>query len=133
MTRRNSVDVDEQQLQEVVSRGIPKNIPYTPPQQPQEPKEIEEVHQKQDGRKRVNKSERDGYEQTYLKKREYPDRQMIYITKHLHRKLVKIVQGFDAESRTNVSSYIENIIWQHCEENKDLINGAYKTNYELPL
>ena len=133
MTRRNSVDVDEQQLQEVVSRGIPKNVPYIPPQQPQESKEIDEVYPKQDGRKRVSRSERDSYEQIYLNRREFPDRQMIYITKHLHRKLVKIVQGFDAESRTNVASYMENIVLQHCEENKDLINGAYKTNYELPL
>lgn len=125
MSKKN-VNIDEQTLQESIARGIPQNMGYNPPEYAQK----EPI--KEEGRKRLTRNMNDEYIESYLTKVEFPARQMIYVSEETHKSLSDIVNVVGGR-KANLSSYVENIIRSHFNENKELINGLHKNQYKPPL
>jgi len=138
MSKKSNVEVDETLLQEIVSRGVPQNRGYVPPlpQSPQshivdDPEEVDPPPT-QEPKRRVAKSKSQSYSEVYFSKVDFPARQLIYVSKETHKKLTDIIQVAGGRN-TNLSSYLENIVLNHFEQNKETINGLYANNFKPPI
>ncbi|MFR9592578.1 MAG: DUF3408 domain-containing protein [Rikenellaceae bacterium] len=122
MNNRERPDIDEGAMQDMVARGTGQTPTPTPTDEPQ----------KSEVRKRQPRDKSSEYVDRYLNKIEFPARQLIYVSKKTHASLTKIVQIVGGD-RSNLSSYVENIICSHLESNKDLVNGLYANNFTPPV
>ncbi len=122
-------NIDEKVLQESIARGIPKPMGYTPPKhEKEEPKAEKEVSE---NTKRTSKQKSEMYINSFLSKRDFTDRQLIYVSKDTHKRLSNFVKIVGGEGVT-LSSYVESILRNHIDENKELINGLFKSHLEFP-
>lgn len=127
-------NIDEKALQESISRGIPKPMGYTPPTyEPSkvENKEDEIAERKIETSKKAIKLKNEIYINTYLSKKDFTNRQLIYVSKDTHKRLSNFVTIVGGEGVT-LSSFVESILRNHLDENKDLINSLFKANLEYP-
>lgn len=122
MNNRERPDIDEGAMQDMVARSTG---------QVATPATIEET-QKSEVRKRQPRDKSSEYIDRYLNKIDFSARQLIYVSKETHTALTKIVQIVGGE-KSNLSSYVENIICSHLESNKDLVNGLYTNNFTPPV
>jgi hypothetical protein len=83
-------------------------------------------------RTRKRKDQVGDYKETYFKRIDFSDRQPLYITRITHEKLMLIVNIVGGR-KAAISSYVENILLQHLESNKEEINRLYDDNYTRPL
>ena len=132
MSKKNNVEVDETLLQEIVSRGVPQNRGYIPaPNTDSESPQISDTPTLEP-KKRAVKTKSLSYSDTYFTKIEFPERQLMYVSKETHKKMCDIIQIAGGRN-TNLSSYIENIVLNHFEQNKETINGLYANNFKPPI
>ncbi len=120
MSNRERPEIDEQAMQDIVARGIGPNSAPT------------EETPKNEVRKRPSKDKSLEYIDRYLNKIDFSTRQLIYVSKKTHASLTKIVQIIGGD-KSNLSSYVENIICSHLEANKELVNGLYANNFIPPV
>lgn len=106
----------------MIAQGAEQSSPPTTTDEPQ----------KSEVRRRQPRDKSSEYVDRYLNKVEFPARQLIYVSKKTHASLTKIVQIVGGD-RSNLSSYVENIICSHLEANKDLVNGLYANNFIPPV
>lgn len=135
MGKRDNKEVDENLLQEIISRGVPQSMGHVPPVVSINSKseEIDRQEQpKQEVRKKHSKNKSESYKEEFFVKLEFSARQLIYVTKETHKTLVDIVQVAGGE-KANLSSYVENIIRSHFESHKEVINGLYTNNFKPPI
>ena len=133
-------NIDEKMLQESIARGIPKPMGYTPPNpdvgEMKNEDELfsvktQDTEPKGNCTKLTNKQKGEEYIKTFLTKRDFPDRHLVYVSKDTHKRLsnfVKIVAG----EGVSLSSYVDSILRNHLDENKELINGLFKSHLEFP-
>jgi hypothetical protein len=88
----------------------------------EEPKELSGLKEK--GTKRKRKEPED-YESTFLQKRSLKTRQCVYISLDVHTKIQKIVRSFGNQEIT-VGGYIDTVLLEHLETNKEEINELYR-------
>lgn len=138
MSKKNNVEVDETLLQEIVSLGVPQNRGYVPPlpQSPpfhikDDPEEVDPPPM-QEPKRRVVKNKSQSYSDMYFPRVDFPARQPVYVSMATHKKLADIIQVAGGRN-TNLSSYIENIVLNHFEQNKETINGLYANNFKPPI
>jgi len=72
------------------------------------------------------------YCETYFEKVDLSYRKSICIAKETHSTLLKIVNMIGGR-KTNLSSYVENIILQHLESYKEKINELYESKFKRPI
>jgi len=65
------------------------------------------------------------YTSTFLQKNEIKTRQCVYISQRIHATITEIVRVI-ADKDITVGGYIDNVLLQHLEANKDEINDLYK-------
>lgn len=132
-----SKKIDEQTLKDAVTRGIPRDSGYMPP--PYNPpkyndddvtdgSEIKESPRILKGRN----SELERYKAKYLQKTEKVGRQFICVSDELHKSLSKLVNGLEVKG-ASISSYAENILRDHLDEHREMLNNDYKRKYEAPI
>ncbi len=122
MNNRERPNIDEDAMQDMVARGTGQTSPSP----------LTDEHHKSDVRKRQPRDKSSEYMDRYLNKIDFSTRQLIYVSKKTHASLTKIVQIVGGD-RSNLSSYVENIICSHLEANKDLVNGLYANNFAPPV
>ncbi len=113
MSSRETPKIDESLMQDIVSRG------GEPPTQPEQ-------------RQRPPRDRSKEYLNRYLPKVEFSARQLIYVSKETHAALTTIVQIVGGD-KSNLSSYVENIICSHFEANKEIINNLYANKFKPPV
>jgi hypothetical protein len=79
-----------------------------------------------------DRAEEVDYGEIYFKKVDLSYRKSIYITKETHSTLLTIVNMLGGR-KTNLSSYVENIILQHLESHKEEINELYENGFKRPI
>ena len=72
------------------------------------------------------------YGEIYFKKVDLSYRKSICIAKETHSTLLKVVNMIGGR-KTNLSSYVENIILQHLESHKEEINELYENGFKRPI
>ena len=132
--------IDENFMKELISQGVPakrekqpENIPNPSGETgiPQEGQHTETLQiEKPTPRKR--KGGTGDYRETYFQKVELADRQPLYVSRTTHEKLMRIVTVIGGRKVT-VSSYVENILLHHFEQNQDDINALYESNFQKPI
>lgn len=102
--------------------------PKAPQQVPEEETEDEEIKEsplsKEKGSRKKRKEQED-YKTTFLQKKELKTRQCVYISLNVHEKIQKIVRSF-ANQEITVGGYIDTVLWEHLEANKEEINELYR-------
>jgi len=78
--------------------------------------------------KRKRREQTENFRDTYFRRIDFYDRQLLYITRATHEKLTMIVNLIGGR-RATISSYVENILLQHLESNKEEINRLLDEHY----
>jgi len=78
--------------------------------------------------KRKRREQTENFRDTYFRRVDFYDRQLLYITRATHEKLTMIVNLIGGR-RATISSYVENILLQHLESNKEEINRLLDEHY----
>lgn len=90
-----------------------------------EDEEIKESPLSKEKGSRKKRKESEDYKGTFLKKKELKTRQCVYISLDVHEKIQKIVRFF-ANQEVSVGGYIDTVLLEHLETNKDEINELYR-------
>lgn len=69
------------------------------------------------------------YDDVFLARNEIKTRKCVYISREVHRIVLKIVREI-AHDGITVGGYIDTVVKRHLEENRDEINRLYKRNRE---
>lgn len=76
---------------------------------------------------RRKRSQAQGYKETFLKRNEIKTRQCVYISYDVHAKIVKLVRALvDAGNDISVGGYIDTVLNEHLQANKEEINEIYR-------
>ena len=68
-----------------------------------------------------------GYKDTFLKRNEMKTRQCVYISYDVHDKIVRLVRALlSAGNEISVGGYIDTVLAEHLQANKDEINEVYR-------
>lgn len=128
---RRVEDIDEKELLESIA-GMPTKETATPPTVQQSETE---KYQKPEGEPKVedsisqetptNKRRTTDYKAVFLNPRELSARKCVYISMEIHDKIVKIVSQI-AEKGLSVGVYVDTVLSQHLETNKNEINALYR-------
>jgi hypothetical protein len=130
----SATDIDEKALLDsIYAKKNP--APDAPVQsrretEPQEQENVAETeYSKEKGEKastRKKRKEAEDYRSVFLKKKELKTRQCVYISMAVHEKIQKIVRSC-ANLEMTVGGYIDTVLWEHLETNRDEINELYRT------
>jgi hypothetical protein len=103
--------------------------PKTPQQVPKgneaEDEELKESELSKEKGSRKKRKEPEDYKTTFLQKKELKTRQCVYISLDVHEKIQKIVRFF-ANQEVSVGGYIDTVLLEHLETNKNEINELYR-------
>ena len=67
------------------------------------------------------------YKETFLKRNEIKTRQCVYISYEVHAVIAKLVRTLiDEGNDISVGGYIDTVLWEHLQLNKDEINELYR-------
>ena len=89
-------------------------------------KESQQEEPEQEERKAVAKPRSgSGYRSAFLQPKELKTRQCVYISQDLHETILAIVKEI-ADKNMTVGAFIDTVIRQHLEDNKQEINTLYK-------
>lgn len=125
----NVDDIDEKSL--LASIYAKKNpgksqLLNEPPPQREETEAKDEtgsIKVKETSKKR--KKETEDYQSVFLQKKGLKTRQCVYISLEAHEKIQKILKSI-ADQDITVGGYIDTILWQHFDANKEEINELYR-------
>lgn len=127
---RRVEDIDEKELLESIAGMPSKEKP--PAIQPIEVKEYQEPEEAQPEVEEsisievpTNKRRTTDYKAVFLNPRELSARKCVYISMEIHEKIVKIVSQI-AEKGVSVGVYVDTVLKQHLETNKNEINALYR-------
>ena len=95
--------------------------------------ETEHIEEKQEdsapvAQVRENSRKRKGqvnYKETFIRRNEIKTRECVYISREIHSKVVKLVRALDDTSIT-IGGYIDIVLSEHLEQNKDEINEIFR-------
>ena len=131
----NIPKVDEDFMREVISQGVPmkrdailKNERTIIIEENESAIETPDVIEAQN----EELAEEEDYCETYFKKVDLSYRKSICIAKETHSTLLTIVNMIGGR-KTNLSSYVENIILEHLESHKEEINELYENGFKRPI
>lgn len=80
---------------------------------------------KEPSRRKRNQAQ--GYKETFLKRNEIKTRQCVYISYDVHAKIAKLVRALvDAGNDISVGGYIDTVLNEHLQANKEEINEIYR-------
>ncbi|MFV0418619.1 MAG: DUF3408 domain-containing protein [Dysgonomonas sp.] len=105
--------------------NITPKVAQQVPEEEVEDEEIKESPLSKEKGGRKKRKESDDYKGTFLKKKELKTRQCVYISLDVHEKIQKIVRFF-ANQEVSVGGYIDTVLLEHLETNKDEINELYR-------
>ena len=131
----NVPKVDEDFMREVISQGLPMKRDTTiENDRTTIIKENESAIETLDviGALNEEQAEEVDYRETYFEKVDLSYRKSICIAKETHSTLLNIVNMIGGR-KTNLSSYVENIILQHLENHKEEINELYENGFKRPI
>jgi len=131
----NVPKVDEDFMREVISQGLPMKQDTTiENDRTTIIKENESAIETPDVIGALNEEQAEGvdYCETYFEKVDLSYRKSICIAKETHSTLLKVVNMIGGR-KTNLSSYVENIILQHLENHKEEINELYENGFKRPI
>ena len=131
----NVPKVDEDFMREVISQGFPMKRDATiENDRTSIIKENESAIETQDSIEAPNQEqvEEMDYCEIYFEKVDLTYRQSICMSKETHSTLLKVVNMIGGR-KTNLSSYVENIILQHLESYKEEINEMYENKFKRPI
>ena len=131
----NIPKVDEDFMREVISQGVPmkrdanlENGRTIIIDENESTIEISDVIEALND----EQTEEVDYGEIYFKKVDLSYRKSICITRETHSTLLTIVNMIGGH-KTNLSSYVENIILQHLESYKEEINEMYENKFKRPI
>ena len=131
----NIPKVDEDFMREVISQGLPMKRDTTIENERtiiiEENESAIETSEVIEALNEEQAEELD-YCETYFKKVDLSYRKSICIAKETHSTLLTIVNMIGGR-KTNLSSYVENIILQHLESYKEEINELYESKFKRPI
>jgi len=78
--------------------------------------------------KRKRREQPENFRDTYFRRIDFSDRQPLYITRATHERLTMIT-GIVGGRKATISSYVENILLQHLEYNREEINRLLDEHY----
>jgi hypothetical protein len=91
-----------------------------PEYEPELPKEAKEPSKRK-------RSQAAGYKETYLKRNEMKTRQCVYISYDIHAVIAKLVRALvSAGNDISVGGYIDTVLAEHLQANKEEINEMYR-------
>jgi len=131
----NVPKVDEDFMREVISQGFPMKRDTTiENERTAIIKENESAIETLDVIEAPNQeqSEEVDYCDIYFEKVDLSYRKSICISRETHSTLLNIVNMIGG-LKTNLSSYVENIILQHLESYKEEINVMYESKFKRPI
>ena len=131
----NIPKVDEDFMREVISQGVPmKRDANLENGRTIIIDENESTIETSDVIEALNdeQTEEVDYGEIYFKKVDLSYRKSICITRETHSTLLTIVNMIGGR-KTNLSSYVENIILQHLESYKEEINEMYENKFKRPI
>jgi len=131
----NIPKVDEDFMREVISQGVPmKRDAILENGRTIIIDENESTIETSDVIEALNdeQTEEVDYGEIYFKKVDLSYRKSICITRETHSTLLTIVNMIGGH-KTNLSSYVENIILQHLESYKEEINEMYENKFKKPI
>ena len=131
----NIPKVDEDFMREVISQGVPmkrdailengRTIIIDENEMTIETSDIIEAPNQE-------QAEEVDYCETFFEKVDLSYRKSICIAKETHSTLLTIVNMLGGR-KTNLSSYVENIILKHLESHKEEINELYENGFKRPI
>ncbi|MFR9543603.1 MAG: DUF3408 domain-containing protein [Rikenellaceae bacterium] len=129
-----AVEIDEKKIQEMVAKGMPKQMEFTSTIKEEQPILNDDICEEDlpHTKIRVTKRVIEDYKSHYLNSVSLRDRQLLYIDGDLHEKLIDILH-VTTTRKVNISSYVMNIIRGHLEDQKDIINTMYNKRVKNPL
>lgn len=95
----------------------------------EEPEKDVPVTEETTGDTPKNKSRRrkGNYDEVFLKRKELKTRQPVYISQHIHERIIKLVHLLAlADKDISVGGYIDNVLEEHLEQHKDEIADLYR-------
>jgi len=131
----NIPKVDEDFMREVISQGVPmkrdailengRTIIIDENESAIETSDVIEAPNEE-------QAEEVDYCETYFEKVDLTYRQSICLSKETHSTLLNIVNIIGGR-KTNLGSYVENIILRHLESYKEAINEMYENGFKRPI
>lgn len=115
----NTDDIDEKAL--LVSIYAKKNPDRV------ELSKVEEEEIQDRGNAKTKDS--DDYRTTFLKRNEFKNRRCVYIGSKVHEVVQKIVRSIGSND-ISIGGYVDTVLSQHLEANKDVINELYRRQRE---
>ena len=131
----NIPKVDEDFMREVISQGLPmKRDAILENERTIIIEENESAIETSDITEALNQEQAEevDYRETFFEKVDLSYRKSICIAKETHSTLLTIVNMIGGR-KTNLSSYVENIILQHLESYKEKINEMYENEFKRPI
>jgi len=146
MAKRPTVDVDEEYLKEIMAGGVVSQRKEQIKQVTEQPKpEIKEIpvkgeetetvpvsETKEPAKQPRKKREAPDYESVFLERKAGEDRQQIYISSRLYKKITEFLPMI-AGYGFGITSYVNNILAHHLEQYTDDINELYARKTQKPL
>lgn len=134
MTRKRT-EVDEEAIRRMMAGDIPSRASGAAPEAAQhvEPTEANTApstvppHVKQQRGKDASEQ----YASLYLRKREPAHKRQTYVSQHIYDKLARILAV--VADQVSVPTFIDNVLSDHLERYRDLINEIYTHNIQRPL
>ncbi len=97
-----------------------------PPQEMDERTESEPQQEAKEPPKR-RRGQTAGYRETFLRRNEMKTRQCVYISYDVHAKIAKLVRALvSAGNEISVGGYIDTVLNEHMQSNRDEINEVYR-------
>jgi hypothetical protein len=88
--------------------------------EPELPKELKESSKRK-------RSQTAGYKETFLKRNEMKTRQCVYISYDVHAVIAKLVRALvSAGNDISVGGYIDTVLSEHLQNNREEINEVYR-------
>ena len=130
MSSRPKVTIDESKIKEMVAFGLPPSNGFTSEQDSEITIVEDEPTPKTEKVKRVTKDKSEKYRDKFFPKYEFGKRKMIYVSSEMHKKLTVTVTVAGGD-KSNLSSYVENIIREHFERNKEAVDILCSDGIEI--
>ena len=150
MQDRPRVKVNESKLQQMIAGELPVYRAQNLPKKIEEESEIETAFETEqlivpdithDGEEsevenlktqKKRKNSKPNFAKIFLKDNKIKDRRQIYISKEAYDKISRYLR-YIGEGNVSLVSYVDNILFNHMDEYKDMINDLYNKNISTPL
>jgi hypothetical protein len=136
MAKRETVDVDEEHLKEIMAGGVSRLKKEQPTPEAKRPSESEDSEQSTEAKEPAKpvrkKREAQDYEILFLERKASTARRQIYVSSQLCDKINSFLPVI-AGHQLGITTYVNNILTHHLELYKDDINELYERKSKKPL